>query len=323
MDLRLWSRGALEREARRLGVERAEKMRRGELIRAIERTGGAGPDPGGGMLGTAFKVAGALVGVAREAWSARASAGALREGGPPRSAGPGSAASGASSSGASPSGASPSGGSPPGGSPSAGTSPPPREHMQRAAEELAAAEPARRRPAPSRRRPEYEPPADAEPIRTRTMARLLAKQGYYRRALAIYDQLLRGRPDDAELRVEADEVRSQAGEEDAVIPEGEGEVVSLSVDASRVLVSWELDDVSVQRARRVLGAEGTLAARLVWVAPDATTLVRSDMRERRDVPSAGEWVIGELPEGARATASVGITDGERFISIAHAPTVRL
>jgi hypothetical protein len=42
-----------------------------------------------------------------------------------------------------------------------------------------------------------------EPIRTRTMARLLASHGYHDRALAIYEHLLAEQPDDEALRAEA------------------------------------------------------------------------------------------------------------------------
>lgn len=54
-------------------------------------------------------------------------------------------------------------------------------------------------------------PTDAagEPIRTRTMARLLASQGYLERALMIYDHLLAQTPDDDTLRVEAARAREQ------------------------------------------------------------------------------------------------------------------
>lgn len=48
-----------------------------------------------------------------------------------------------------------------------------------------------------------------EPIRTRTMARLLAAQGYRARAAAIYQALLAEQPDDAGLRAELERVRSQ------------------------------------------------------------------------------------------------------------------
>ena len=49
-----------------------------------------------------------------------------------------------------------------------------------------------------------------EPFPTRTMARILADQGHYKRSLAIYATLLHEEPDDTELRLEADEVRSQS-----------------------------------------------------------------------------------------------------------------
>ncbi|MET0339888.1 MAG: hypothetical protein ABW252_02760 [Polyangiales bacterium] len=50
--------------------------------------------------------------------------------------------------------------------------------------------------------------AAGEPIRTRTMARLLASQGYVDRALVIYEHLLAEAPDDDTLRVEVDKARA-------------------------------------------------------------------------------------------------------------------
>jgi len=55
-----------------------------------------------------------------------------------------------------------------------------------------------------------EPRSGQEPIRTRTMARLLAGHGYKARALSIYDELLARRPDDADLRAEAEALRRAA-----------------------------------------------------------------------------------------------------------------
>lgn len=49
-----------------------------------------------------------------------------------------------------------------------------------------------------------------EPIRTRTMARLLASQGHRSRALSIYDELLAADASDATLREEAEALRAQA-----------------------------------------------------------------------------------------------------------------
>ena len=48
-----------------------------------------------------------------------------------------------------------------------------------------------------------------EPIRTRTMARLLATHGYYTRALSIYDHLIAREPANAELRAEAELLRTK------------------------------------------------------------------------------------------------------------------
>jgi hypothetical protein len=49
-----------------------------------------------------------------------------------------------------------------------------------------------------------------EPIPTRTMARILAEQGHYKRSLAIYSKLLDEEPADAELLEEAATVREEA-----------------------------------------------------------------------------------------------------------------
>lgn len=49
-----------------------------------------------------------------------------------------------------------------------------------------------------------------EPFPTRTMARILAEQGHFKRSLAIYASLLREEPGDGELCAEADEVRARA-----------------------------------------------------------------------------------------------------------------
>jgi len=49
----------------------------------------------------------------------------------------------------------------------------------------------------------------SEPIRTRTMAKLLAGHGYKSRALAIYDHLIERAPNDASLRAEAAALRNK------------------------------------------------------------------------------------------------------------------
>ena len=46
-----------------------------------------------------------------------------------------------------------------------------------------------------------------EPFPTRTMARILAEQGHFKRSLTIYTMLLRDEPEDLELSAEVEEVR--------------------------------------------------------------------------------------------------------------------
>lgn len=73
------------------------------------------------------------------------------------------------------------------------------------------AEPAQARPAAS---PASEPDSGRaeqtvtyEPIRTRTLARLLEAQGYKKRALAIYESLLAEAPEDEALQAEVQRLR--------------------------------------------------------------------------------------------------------------------
>jgi hypothetical protein len=173
-------------------------------------------------------------------------------------------------------------------------------------------------------------PSVDEPIRTRTMARLLADQGYLARALAIYDVLERAHPSDAALGAEIESAREAAKTRrrptHASEVEGEHdpdqEVAVVTVDARTLLVSWEVSEAGIARARAVLGSDGVLTARLVVVAPDPERLVRSETRQRQGIERLGEWLVDEMPEDARATASVGLCAGERFVSIAHAPTLR-
>jgi hypothetical protein len=65
--------------------------------------------------------------------------------------------------------------------------------------------------APSAAEPHPEDAPTEEPIRTRSMARLLASQGHHKRALWIYDWLLATNAADDTLRSEAEALRSTAG----------------------------------------------------------------------------------------------------------------
>jgi hypothetical protein len=151
-----------------------------------------------------------------------------------------------------------------------------------------------------------------EPIRTRTLARLLAQQGHRQRALAMYEALLAEVPEDDDLRAERDELKASSA------ADGEAEMVSVAVDARTVWVSWRVSEQGLKRAQRLLGTDGALAVRLSVTAPDPSTVVRTEARELHAVEPEGEWVVRDLPGDARATASVGVVGGDRFVSIAHA-----
>jgi hypothetical protein len=81
-------------------------------------------------------------------------------------------------------------------------------HSDRALDAIHAPAKTAPKPAPKAAAAEVENRAELtladEPIRTRTMARLLATQGYRKRALAIYAELVGKQPDNTELRSERD-----------------------------------------------------------------------------------------------------------------------
>jgi hypothetical protein len=162
-------------------------------------------------------------------------------------------------------------------------------------------------------------PSEGEPIVTRTMAGLLISQGHDERALAIYEQLIEASPDDRALRAEADAIkrrlqrRAAGAHVDAV--------VAVAARGQRLLVSWQLDETALARARAVLGVEGEVAARAVIVAASGASDVRSDVREIAGLDASGEWVLDAVPEGARCACAVGVAAGGRFVSAGHARTV--
>jgi hypothetical protein len=83
--------------------------------------------------------------------------------------------------------------------------PVPAESLNRAADHAISSSTARA----ARDEPQDEANTWKEPIRTRSMARLLASQGHHNRALAIYEELLRSNAVDAVLREEADALRAR------------------------------------------------------------------------------------------------------------------
>lgn len=66
--------------------------------------------------------------------------------------------------------------------------------------------------------PERSEAEEPEPVVTETMARLYAKQGHYREAQAIYEELLAKNPEDARLQAGLDEVKQHAQAAPAAAP---------------------------------------------------------------------------------------------------------
>jgi hypothetical protein len=157
-----------------------------------------------------------------------------------------------------------------------------------------------------------------EPILTRTMAGVLAAQGYHERVLRIYDHLLGARPDDDDLEAEADAVRGRMAEGDGP---PEDEVAAVPVKQDALLVSWKVTPRSIERARAVLGGEGKLTARVVVVARGRGANLASETLEHPAVAETGEHLFTSIPRRARCTASVGLLANERFVSVAHSRVV--
>jgi len=170
---------------------------------------------------------------------------------------------------------------------------------------------------------------DDEPIPTHSMARLLASQGHRDRALVIYEELLAHNSADEELRREAEALRSGRAVSEAQLPApsaGTAAVPSTHEDdriecealpERGLRLRWSVSGDGRRRARAVLGSDGELAVRLVAICPDAERVVRSEVREHGPVSEQGEWTAQTDAAAERWVASVGLREGERFVSIAH------
>lgn len=171
-----------------------------------------------------------------------------------------------------------------------------------------------------------------EPIRTHSMARLLAVQGHRERALSIYEELLAKNSADAALGREAAALRDghpltfapgelpapHARDKAAVaLPSSHDRIECEPRGDGALCVRWNVSDAGMARARVLLGGRGELAVRVVDIRPDPARVVRSEITEHGPVPSEGEWTTQLGKGGARSFATVGLREAERFVSIAH------
>jgi len=182
--------------------------------------------------------------------------------------------------------------------------------------------------------------ADASPIRTRTLARLLAEQGHAARALAIYEELIAANPGDLTLVQEARAVGAKPSDRDAAptievvrAPAalyGSDQITAAIVDANTLFVHWEVTEAGTARARSVAESAGrsagepatpdapALTLRIVVLRADSDGVVRSEAIERAAPPAGGETFVTGLPSDATLFAAVGVRRGERFVAITHA-----
>jgi predicted Zn-dependent protease len=159
-----------------------------------------------------------------------------------------------------------------------------------------------------------------EPIKTRTMARVLLEQGHPRRALSILRKLVDEQPDNASLRDElqqAEQALQKDSEEDHqedADPE-QGEIVFVPLQAQQAIVAWEISEQRIQKSAQWIG-HGKLTLQVVLVAPDKSALILSEVR-KKTVTHQGAWWIESIPKDCQVTASIGIETQERFISLMH------
>ena len=186
----------LREEAERLGVGDTYAMSRGQLIHAIRNH--AGGSPSEGLLGK-------VLGFAK--WALQAAQEEPRKedtSRPPRGEAPGSEPASVPASAPVPVPVS---------------EPAPAPVSEPAPEPVFAPVPVTETASEPASGPPSRPPAGVfsksagmfeEPFPTRTMARILAEQGHFKRSLAIYTALLRNEPADRELSAEVDEVRARS-----------------------------------------------------------------------------------------------------------------
>ena len=158
--------------------------------------------------------------------------------------------------------------------------------------------------------------APDEPIRTRSLARLLEDQGHLERALAMVRELAAASSGDEELARWAEHLERKIAE--SVLGARAARLgVEIVEAAGRRGAVWKIDEAGLGRARALLGAEGELTLRVVRIVRGADYRVESRQEDRRPLEPSG-WALLDAPPGTRLVVSVGLAEDARFVSIAHA-----
>lgn len=164
---------------------------------------------------------------------------------------------------------------------------------------------------------EAPPPAEPEPIRTRSLARLLEDQGHLGRALTIVRELSAEAPSDPELERWAAHLERRIAERALQARVARVRGVEITPTHGLRGVAWSVDEAGIDRGRALLGAEGALTLRVVRVLAHPDRRVESQQEDQPLTSTSGSTLL-DAPPNARLIVSVGLSDSERFVSIAHA-----
>jgi hypothetical protein len=171
--------------------------------------------------------------------------------------------------------------------------------------------------------PEPSPASPEDPIRTRSMAHVLEDQGELDRALAIVEELCRAHPSDRDLVVWRDALFVRIAERaireraTARLAGDQGPFVEIIAGTNGRGVVWRVDEAGLSKARALLGARGVLTLRVVRVIAHPDHSVESRQEDRRPLEASG-WARLDVASSARLVVSVGLSEGERFVSVSHA-----
>jgi len=89
-------------------------------------------------------------------------------------------------------------------------------------------------------------------------------------------------------------------------------------DPLHARIRYAVSEEGIRRARAILGGPGELSVRVVAALPSRQSIVTTEVLDQRPVPSRGTFTVGPLAPSTRCVVSLGMCNGQRFVSIAHA-----
>jgi hypothetical protein len=96
--------------------------------------------------------------------------------------------------------------------------------------------------------------------------------------------------------------------------------LELRREPTRLELTWQVNHLDIERARRLLGHHGELgelSLRVVCVQADPTHVVRSEVTEHGPLDPHGNWTLNLPSAECNCIGSVGLRSGEQFVSITH------